>query len=84
MFSALQTIVKCRQCDSDIIFSRYGQRGLYFKIKIQCQCEDRYIASCHMINNAFEVNRRVRYAIDWRWYTKHTHFVALTVIYIIK
>lgn len=63
VFSSLQTIVKCQQCNSDITFSRYGQRGLGFKIKLVCQCGDRFIDSCHMINNAYEVNRRFVYVM---------------------
>jgi len=63
VFSTLQTIVKCRQRDSDITFSRYGQRGLGFKIKVQCRCEDRFIDSCRMINNAYEINRRFVYVM---------------------
>ncbi|GAB1860682.1 Mutator-like transposase domain-containing protein [Camponotus japonicus] len=58
VFSTLQNIVKCKQCNSDIKFSKYGQRGLGFKIKIECLCEDRFINSGNMINNAYEVNRR--------------------------
>lgn len=63
VFSALQTIVQYKQCNSDIKFTKYGQRGLGFKIKIQCLCEDRVIDSCKMINNAYEVNRRFVYVM---------------------
>jgi len=63
VFSSLQTIVKCKQCDSDITFSKYGKRGLGFKIKLVCQCGDRFINSCHMIKNAYEVNRRFVYVM---------------------
>lgn len=35
VFSALQSIVKCKQCNSDIKFTKYGQQGLGFKIRIQ-------------------------------------------------
>lgn len=63
VFSSLQAIVKCRECDSDITFLKYGQRGLGFKIKLVCQCGDRFINSCHMINNAYEGNRRFMYVM---------------------
>ncbi|KYN12200.1 hypothetical protein ALC57_15632, partial [Trachymyrmex cornetzi] len=38
-------------------------RGLGFKIKLVCQCGDRFINSCHMINNAYEGNRRFVYVM---------------------
>ncbi|CAK9801113.1 hypothetical protein ANTPLA_LOCUS2692 [Anthophora plagiata] len=63
VFSALQNIVKCKQCNSSIKFFKYGQRGLGFKIKIQCLCEDRVIDSCKMIDNAYEINRRFAYVM---------------------
>ena len=64
IFSALQEILKCKACNSDIRFIKYDQRGLGFKLCVQCSCEeDYYINSCPMIDHAYEINCRIVFAM---------------------
>lgn len=59
VFGALQQILKCKKCDSDIKFYKKSIRGLGFKICVECLCSDpAEINSCPLINNAYEINRR--------------------------
>lgn len=61
VFSTLQEYLKCKTCDKDISFTKYGQRGLGFKVCVTCECGERYINSCHMISTGYEINRRLVY-----------------------
>ncbi|CAH2107864.1 unnamed protein product [Euphydryas editha] len=61
VFSTLQEYLKCKTCDKDVSFTKYGQRGLGFKVCITCKCGKRYINSCHMISTGYEINRRLVY-----------------------
>jgi len=63
VFSNLQTILKCKQCNEDVTFTQYAQRGLGFKISVQCSCGETLINSCPMIDNAYEINRRFVFAM---------------------
>ena len=63
-FSTLSEIVKCKECDGNLTFSESSIRGLGFKLVINCNnCEPRYIISCLLIKNDYEVNRRIIFAM---------------------
>lgn len=63
VFTALQQILKCKVCDKDVSFSKYGQRGLGFKILVTCDCGEKYIDSCPLISTGYEINRRLVYVM---------------------
>jgi len=59
VFPVLTGFLCCKTCGSDITFQETSQRGLGFKLVVKCeQCEPKYIDSCPLISNAYEVNRR--------------------------
>jgi len=58
VFSTLETLLKCKECNGDIKFLRNSPRGLGFKLTVKCSCREYKIDSCPMIKNAYEVNRR--------------------------
>ncbi|XP_071653036.1 uncharacterized protein [Temnothorax longispinosus] len=63
-FSTLSEMVKCKECGGNITFSESSIRGLGFKLVVNCvNCEPRYILSCPLINTAYEVNRRITFAM---------------------
>lgn len=59
VFSALSKYLKCKDCNGEVTFTKYAVRGLGFKICLSCACEEKYIDSCPMIKNGYEVNRRL-------------------------
>lgn len=64
VFGALQGLLKCKKCDSDVKFFKKSIRGLGFKICVQCSCQDpAEIDSCPLIKNAYEINRRFCFAM---------------------
>uniref|UniRef100_A0ABD2X7K0 Mutator-like transposase domain-containing protein n=1 Tax=Trichogramma kaykai TaxID=54128 RepID=A0ABD2X7K0_9HYME len=63
VFSALAELLKCKICNSDVKFTQTNVRGLGFKINIECQCGDRTINSCPMINTGNEINRRIVFVL---------------------
>ncbi|XP_074102194.1 uncharacterized protein LOC141529520 [Cotesia typhae] len=64
VFSAISSLVLCTNCKKEIKFSRTAQRGVGFKITLQCSCESiQYISSCPLIEKSFEVNRKVIFAM---------------------
>lgn len=61
---ALSEILICKQCGKNVKFTETSKRGLGFKLVITCgECEKVYINSCPLINNAYEVNRRIVFAM---------------------
>lgn len=59
VFSALQQYVKCKNCDGNLSFSQYGQRGIGFKLCVSCDnCGCKYIDSSPAMTNGYEINRR--------------------------
>ena len=63
VFTALQQYLKCKVCDKDVSFSKYGQRGLGFKILLTCDCGEKYIDSGPLILTGYEINRRLVYVM---------------------
>ncbi|KYN09385.1 hypothetical protein ALC57_18490, partial [Trachymyrmex cornetzi] len=64
VFSALSEILVCKQCGKNVTFTQASKRGLGLKLVISCEgCEKVYINSCPLINNAYEVNRRIIFAM---------------------
>ncbi|XP_015590648.1 uncharacterized protein LOC107265572 [Cephus cinctus] len=60
VFSTIAQHVKCKKCDSNISFQERSPRGLGFKIVIACpNCPDVEIPSSKLIQNAYEINRRI-------------------------
>ncbi|CAD6227261.1 GSCOCG00011964001-RA-CDS [Cotesia congregata] len=49
----------CKTCHKEITFNQASPRGLGFKIAVICECGNSYINSGPMIDNAFEINRRL-------------------------
>jgi len=63
-FQTLATLVICAQCNKKIKFERAGQRGIGFKVSLECECETvHYIPSSPLVNRAFEINRRMVFAM---------------------
>lgn len=63
VFSTLQECLKCKVCDKDVSFTKYGQRGLGFKLCVTCECGEKYIDSSPMISSGYEINRRLVYVM---------------------
>lgn len=61
IFSALFENLVCKRCGRNMTFTEASQRGLGFKLVISC--EKIYVNSCPLINNAYEVNRRIIFAM---------------------
>ena len=59
VFSLLEQYLSCKVCKGDVSFSKFGQKGFGFKIHLECKCGEKLIESCSMINNGFEINRRL-------------------------
>ncbi|KYN11782.1 hypothetical protein ALC57_16060 [Trachymyrmex cornetzi] len=59
VFTTIATLVVCKQCKSDIQFNQTSSRGLGFKIRVKCNCNEILINSSPFINKAFEINRRI-------------------------
>lgn len=64
MFDSLSEIVKGKTCDENMTFSELSIRGLGFKLVINCDnCRQRYINFCSLIQNTYEINRRIIFAM---------------------
>lgn len=64
VFTALQQILKCKNCDTDVKFYKRDERGLGFKICVVCSCKnENLIDSCPKISQAYEINRRFIFAM---------------------
>ena len=59
VFSAIASCVICKNCKGDIKFSPTSNRGLGFKICIECSCNKVLIDSSPSIRSAYEINRRI-------------------------
>ena len=59
VFTTIATLLICKECKSEIQFSRTASRGLGFKICVQCNCSESYINSSPFVNKAYEINRRI-------------------------
>lgn len=59
VFSTISSNVICKICKKEVKFYQTTNRGLGFKIAIQCECDEKLIESCPFINNAYEINRRI-------------------------
>lgn len=64
VFSALESVLICKACKSDIKFLKKSQVGLGFNLCIKCKCDEfTTINSCPKVRNAFEVNRRLTFVM---------------------
>lgn len=63
VFSTISALVMCKTCKEDITFTKASPRGLGFKIGVKCKCRVNYINSCPLIDKAFEINRRIVFAM---------------------
>ena len=64
IFLPLCEYLCCKECGSKITFGETSKRGLGFKLVIICKmCGEKYIDSCPLISNAYEVNRRFIFAM---------------------
>ena len=59
VFSAISALVVCKICQKHIIFNQSSTRGLGFRIAMSCECGIAYVNSGPMIENAYEINRRI-------------------------
>ena len=62
-FGALSEIIICKDCKKDMKFEEEKIRGLGFKVVISCHCSRRLISSGPFINNGYEINRRIVFAM---------------------
>ena len=65
VFTALSEIVKCSVYNQKINFNDCGSRGLGFKIVVTCPCGDKMINSEPLINNGFEIHRRIVFVMTY-------------------
>ncbi|KYQ53904.1 hypothetical protein ALC60_07197 [Trachymyrmex zeteki] len=64
VFQSLSEMIKCKTCGGNVTFSESSIRGLGFKLVVNCdKCDPRYKNSCPLIKNAYEVNRRIVFAM---------------------
>ncbi|XP_011859127.1 PREDICTED: uncharacterized protein LOC105556642 [Vollenhovia emeryi] len=64
VFAAIAQLVVCKKCGSEVRFAEASVRGLGFKIAVSCDgCVTSYINSCPLIRNAYEINRRLTFAM---------------------
>ena len=63
VFFQLQQLLKCKDCNGEVIFSKNGQRGLGFKLSVKCKCKETLILSSPFIDKAFEINCRLVFAM---------------------
>ena len=63
VFFQLQQLLKCKDCNGEVIFSKNGQCGLGFKLSVKCKCKETLILSSPFIDKAFEINRRLVFAM---------------------
>lgn len=63
VFSAISSVVKCKNCDGDIKFWETSIRGLGFKLLIVCDlCEPTNVNLSPLINDhAYEINRQLSF-----------------------
>jgi len=63
VFSTISATVKCKVCESDVTFKESAMRGMGFKIIKECKGGSDYIPSCPLVNNAYEINRRLAFVM---------------------
>ncbi|KYN11371.1 hypothetical protein ALC57_16474 [Trachymyrmex cornetzi] len=64
VFTALQSVLQCKVCNSGIQFLKQSQVGLEFTLCIKCKCDEMFtVHSCPKLRNAYEINRRFTYAM---------------------
>ncbi|KYN06784.1 hypothetical protein ALC62_02265 [Cyphomyrmex costatus] len=64
VFTALQSVLQCKVCNSGIQFLKQSQVGLGFTLCIKCKCNEMFtVHSCPKLRNAYEINRRFTYAM---------------------
>ena len=59
VFSTITSLVICKNCQGQIVFSQAAKCGLGFKSAIQCKCRIQLINSCPIIEKTYEVNQRI-------------------------
>lgn len=63
VFSALADILVCKLCKQKVSFGQSGDKGLGFKISVTCRCGTLLIPSSPFIHCAYEINRRIVFAM---------------------
>ena len=63
VFSAISVLLMCKKYKKDVTFTKASPRGLGFTIAVECSCGVTYINSCPLIDKAFEINRRIVFAM---------------------
>lgn len=64
VFNFLSQCLKCKNCNSDVTFSRSSVRGLGFHLVIKCECKNPLrVSSSPLVNNAYEINRRLMFVM---------------------
>lgn len=63
VFSMLSELLCCKSCHGAVKFEESGQRGLGWKLVVSCKCGANIVNSGPFINNGFEVNRRIVFAM---------------------
>jgi len=63
VLNTISTLVQCKTCGGDVHFTESSTRGLGFKVVNCGNCAQKSINSCPLINNAYEINRRMIFAM---------------------
>lgn len=58
IFIPLAQLVKCKECNGDITFTKSGERFLGFYLQVSCSCKETKLNSSPTIYNTFEINRK--------------------------
>ncbi|KAG8236553.1 hypothetical protein J437_LFUL016858 [Ladona fulva] len=59
----LSDISVCRKCKQKLTFGEVNNRGLGFKIYVKCLCGTLLIKSGPLVNNGYEINRRIVFSV---------------------
>lgn len=72
VFTAISQLVICRKCQGEVQFCEDTQRGLGFKISVQCNCKTEYINSGPLIDNkSYDINLRIVFVMRLLGISRH-------------
>ncbi|KYN12276.1 hypothetical protein ALC57_15556 [Trachymyrmex cornetzi] len=64
VFTFLSRCLKCKECDSNVRFTRTCERGLGFRLVIKCMCKkENCVSSSPLINTAYQINRKLMFVM---------------------
>ncbi|XP_032663117.1 uncharacterized protein LOC116840472 isoform X1 [Odontomachus brunneus] len=71
VFSALSQFLICKDCQKDVKFEERTMKGLGFQLVVICECTSRFVNSCPIVNNTYEINRRFVFVMRLLGVGKH-------------